>query len=150
MKHTTKAVFLAALALLAGVSGAVLRLRAQSAGCAWCSTTELSPYEYCDAGWLYKHAFLVAEGDYGGPHHNQFYCGLCSMEHDVCSDDWRWAVAEVRRAASPGGDLQGALQRHRRFARLDAQGRTVVLRDCRGKVTETLTVRERGAEPVGE
>jgi hypothetical protein len=140
MIHRTRLAILSTLAAAAVAGGTVLRLRAQSPSCAWCSTTELSVYEYCDAGWAYKHAFLAVQGDYGGPAHNQFYCGLCSMEHDICSEDFRYAKEDLQRAVSPGGDLRGALRRHARFAELDADRNRVILHDCDGDIEETLVL----------
>jgi hypothetical protein len=114
--------------------------RAAAQECWWCSSEALEWYEYCDNYWDYKHAFMGAAGGYQGPAHPDYYCGFCTTEHYLCDEDYAAAAARVKTVLASRGDVRSVLAEDSRFARFDAARREIVLRNCKGQVTETLPV----------
>lgn len=124
--------------------------RAQELECWWCSSTELGTYEYCDDNSFSKHGFLGMAGYFEGPPHPEYRCGNCSGRHGICAAGAAAAAAALNGVIADGGDLPAVLKQHARFAQFNPRRRQVILRDCEGKVAETLDVPEQQVRSVAD
>ncbi|HEX8394591.1 MAG TPA: hypothetical protein VF665_19750 [Longimicrobium sp.] len=131
MRKQTRLALTALLVVIAGIPVHGWAAGAKDQECWWCSSEELEYGEYCDF-WLYKHAYMGMAGDYDGPPHAAYYCGFCSIEHNLCEQTQTAAAANVREAVAQGSDVVPVIKRHARFVRLDRDAGLLVVRDCRG------------------